>query len=272
VHIALNKLGSEIVELIEATIPTMKKLLLVALAFSLPFTLAVRADDNPDTNKKKRKPAPPTATAQAQTVQQIHRTPTTAASARTAASAQWAQQHSARPMTVSQSLSRNRNVDRGNTSLNVQNRTATRNANVAAWNSRTHQTFNRNSFTIARSQVIRTFHDRDWWRDHFHTRFVLFGGGYYYWNSGYWYPAYGYSPIYNTYAYDEPIYGYNNLAPGQVLENVQLALRDQGYYRGEIDGLVGPQTRAALAAYQRDSGLVVTAAVDEPTLVTLGLA
>jgi len=57
-----------------------------------------------------------------------------------------------------------------------------------------------------------------------------------------------------------------------VLENVQVALRDQGYYAGAIDGLVGPQTRAALAAFQRDHGLVVTAAVDEPTLVTLGLA
>ena len=57
-----------------------------------------------------------------------------------------------------------------------------------------------------------------------------------------------------------------------MLENVQLALRDAGYYHGMIDGLVGPQTRAAIAAYQRDNGLEVTAAVDEPTLVTLGLA
>ena len=57
-----------------------------------------------------------------------------------------------------------------------------------------------------------------------------------------------------------------------MLENVQLALRDQGYYHGPIDGLIGPQTQAALAAYQRDHGLVITSAVDEPTLVTLGLA
>jgi peptidoglycan hydrolase-like protein with peptidoglycan-binding domain len=101
---------------------------------------------------------------------------------------------------------------------------------------------------------------------------VLFGGGYYYWWNNYWYPAYGYDPYYNNYIYSEPIYGYHNLAPGQVLENVQLALRDQGYYSGAIDGLIGPETRAALAAFQRDHGLIVTAAVDEPTLVTLGLA
>ena len=57
-----------------------------------------------------------------------------------------------------------------------------------------------------------------------------------------------------------------------MIENVQLALRDEGYYPGAIDGLIGPQTRAALADFQRDHGLVVTEAVDEPTLVTLGLA
>jgi len=132
--------------------------------------------------------------------------------------------------------------------------------------------FNRNSFAVASRNVVRTPHNRDWWRRHYHTTFVLFGGGYYYWWNNYWYPAYGYDPYYNNYIYDEPIYGYNDLAPGQVLENVQVALRDQGYYAGAIDGLVGPQTRAALAAFQRDHGLVVTAAVDEPTLVTLGLA
>ena len=85
--------------------------------------------------------------------------------------------------------------------------------------------------------------------------------------SGFWL-----QPVYNNYAYSEPIYGYNNLAPGQVIQNVQLALRDQGYYPGAIDRLIGPQTRAALSAFQRDRGLIITSAVDEPTLVALGLA
>ena len=62
------------------------------------------------------------------------------------------------------------------------------------------------------------------------------------------------------------------LHPSQVIQNVQLALRDQGYYPGAIDGLIGTQTRAALSAFQRDRGLVITSAVDEPTLVALGLA
>ena len=135
-----------------------------------------------------------------------------------------------------------------------------------------HYNYNRNSYYVARRYVVRTPHDRAWWRAHYNTTYVFFGGGYYYWWNNYWYPAYGYSPIYNSYVYNEPIYGYNDLAPGQVIENVQLALRDQGYYPGAIDGLIGWQTRAALAAYQRDHGLIVTSAVDEPTLVTLGLA
>jgi peptidoglycan hydrolase-like protein with peptidoglycan-binding domain len=100
----------------------------------------------------------------------------------------------------------------------------------------------------------------------------LFGGGYYYWWDGYWYPALGYDPYYSTYGYYEPIYGYNNLAPGQVIENVQIALRNQGYYHGAIDGSIGPRTRDALARYQRDHGLLVTSAIDQPTLATLGLA
>jgi len=113
-------------------------------------------------------------------------------------------------------------------------------------------------------------HDRSWYQSNY-NRFALFGGGYYYFDRGYWYPAYGYDTAYSTYRFDEPIYGYNSLEPGQVLVNVQQELRRQGYYRGEIDGLIGPMTRAALARYQADRGLYVTRAVDGPTLAALGL-
>jgi hypothetical protein len=112
--------------------------------------------------------------------------------------------------------------------------------------------------------------DRSWYTSNY-NRFALFGGGYYYFDRGYWYPAYGYDPRYTTYQFDEPIYGYNALEPGQVLVNVQRQLRREGYYRGAIDGLIGPQTRAALARYQRDNGLYVTRAIDGPTLAALGL-
>src|SRR5215468_714499 len=117
----------------------------------------------------------------------------------------------------------------------------------------------------------RTWHDRGWWRDH-HSHIVFVLGGWWYWNTGYWYPAWGYDP-YGWYPYDGPIYtGYANVTPDQVVVNVQVALRDQGYYAGSIDGGLGPQTRAALAAFQSDNGLAVTSAVDQPTLQTLGVA
>ena len=114
------------------------------------------------------------------------------------------------------------------------------------------------------------WHDRDWWR-HNHSRIVFVFGGPYYWNSGYWYPAWGYDPG-AYYAYDGPIYGYNDLPPDQVIANVQSALQQQGYYQGEVDGLLGPQTRAAIADYQRATGLAETAAIDQPTLESLGMA
>ena len=54
-------------------------------------------------------------------------------------------------------------------------------------------------------------------------------------------------------------------------DDIQEALQDQGYYAGEIDGQLGQQTRDALAAYQRDHNLELTAAIDEATVQALGL-
>ena len=126
------------------------------------------------------------------------------------------------------------------------------------------------SYDEARRYHRRERRDRSWWRSNY-SRFALFGGGYYYWDRGYWYPAYGYDPSYSTYRYDEPIYGYNQMEPRQVMVRVQRELRRDGYYRGAIDGLIGPMTRAALARFQRDNGLYVTRRIDGPTLAALGV-
>jgi hypothetical protein len=115
------------------------------------------------------------------------------------------------------------------------------------------------------------WHDESWWHSHYHNNFVFVFGAPYFFNAGYWYPAWGYSPN-AYYAWDGPIYAYNHLPPDQVIANVQSALQQQGYYEGEVDGLIGPQTRGALAAYQRDHGLTETAAIDQPTLESLGMA
>ena len=116
----------------------------------------------------------------------------------------------------------------------------------------------------------RRWHDRTWWRNHY-TRVIFVSGGWWYWNTGYWYPAWGYDP-YAYYPYDGPIYGYGDLTPDQVIVNVQIQLQRDGYYVGQADGILGPETRQALAAFQADHGLAITSAVDQPTLATLGLA
>src|SRR5438874_5553309 len=116
----------------------------------------------------------------------------------------------------------------------------------------------------------RQWHDRGWWRSHY-NRIIFVNNGWYYWNAGYWFPAWGYAPSV-TYVYDGPIYGYNGLSPDQVTVNVQEQLARAGYYDGPIDGMLGPMTREAIAAFQADNGLAITSAIDEPTLATLGLA
>src|SRR5437773_2429637 len=114
------------------------------------------------------------------------------------------------------------------------------------------------------------WHDQSWWHSHYGNNIVWTFGAPYYFSSGYWFPAWGYAPN-AYYAWDGPIYAYNRLLPDQVIANVQSALQQQGYYHDEVDGLLGPQTRAAIAAYQRDHGLAETAAVDQPTLQSLGM-
>jgi len=114
------------------------------------------------------------------------------------------------------------------------------------------------------------WHDQGWWHSHYGNNIVFMFGAPYFLNAGYWYPAWGYNAN-AYYAYDGPIYAYNNLPPDQVIANVQSALQQQGYYHGEIDGLLGPETRAAIADYQRANGLAETASVDQPTLQSLGM-
>ena len=115
----------------------------------------------------------------------------------------------------------------------------------------------------------RRWHNREWWRRNY-TRFALFGGGYYYWNSGYWYPAYGYHPRYSTYSYDAPLYGYNGLPPGQVIAMAQTQLQQRGYYDAAVDGTYGRRTEQALLNFQADAGIPMTGEIDRETLLALG--
>src|SRR5262249_25558872 len=56
---------------------------------------------------------------------------------------------------------------------------------------------------------------------------------------------------------------------GDDVRRAQTALAQQGYYRGRIDGLAGPQTRDAVAQYQRRNGMPVSGALDGATMARL---
>jgi hypothetical protein len=132
-----------------------------------------------------------------------------------------------------------------------------------------------NNWKGAHYEVFRTYqpqwHDRVWWHAN-HKNVVLIGGGWYYWNAGYWYPAWGYDQTAAYYPYDGPIYVGKSAKPfDQIVADIQTVLQEQGLYKGEVDGLVGPLTQEALAAYQTAQGLEPTAAVDQPTLESLGM-
>jgi peptidoglycan hydrolase-like protein with peptidoglycan-binding domain len=54
------------------------------------------------------------------------------------------------------------------------------------------------------------------------------------------------------------------------VERIQSILHDLGFYKGTVDGLTGPATRAAVAAYQKTVGLAETGEVDATLLDQLG--
>jgi hypothetical protein len=130
---------------------------------------------------------------------------------------------------------------------------------------------NRVSFAEASRRHNHEWHDGNWWRNHY-SNIVLVGAGYYFWDSGYWYPAWGYDPSYNAYPYDGPIYGFDGLNPDQVVADVQTELQREGYYTGAVNGVLDPLTQAAISYYQRDHNLAITSVVDAATVTSLGLS
>ena len=54
-------------------------------------------------------------------------------------------------------------------------------------------------------------------------------------------------------------------SPAEV-EQAQQQLKSQGLYRGQVDGILGPETQTALMQFQRKEGLPQTAQLDQQTL------
>ena len=89
--------------------------------------------------------------------------------------------------------------------------------------------------------------------------------------------AFGF-PVFYPYSYSyypADYYGYND--NGSSYSNVQLVIEVQrrlaraGYYRGAIDGILGPETRRAIAAYERDHKTPAYGVIDRQLLRTFGL-
>jgi peptidoglycan hydrolase-like protein with peptidoglycan-binding domain len=53
---------------------------------------------------------------------------------------------------------------------------------------------------------------------------------------------------------------------------VQQRLGRLGYYHGVVDGVIGPQTRGAIGAFENRNGLAVDGTTSRPFLDTLELA
>jgi len=101
---------------------------------------------------------------------------------------------------------------------------------------------------------------------------VSFGFGYPYYSYGYpygYYGSYPYNYSYGYYGYNRP--GYDTYANGSIVIQVQSRLARAGYYRGAIDGVMGPRTRYAIQAYERDHGLRVDGAISGSLLRNMGL-
>lgn len=57
----------------------------------------------------------------------------------------------------------------------------------------------------------------------------------------------------------------------ETIRQVQQALNDMGHDSGQVDGIVGPNTREALRAFQQEEGMSASGELDEQTLSALGV-
>ena len=77
-----------------------------------------------------------------------------------------------------------------------------------------------------------------------------------------------YGSTYPSY-YNRSVYrGYS----GSTVARVQERLARSGYYRGPIDGVMGPRTRYAIRVYERRHGLPADGIIDRRLLATMGIA
>jgi len=108
------------------------------------------------------------------------------------------------------------------------------------------------------------------------------GWGYPYYGYSSWpYASYGYYPYSyyggypysyyggysNAYSYYQPGYGYDTA----TVAAVQRRLGELGYYHGVVDGVMGPQTRAAITAFESTHGMIVDGMITTRLLNRMGV-
>ena len=161
-------------------------------------------------------------------------------------------------------------VTNANRNMNVQDNRSFGNSTTGT------QTFSRGNFTNTRPpwNVMRNWDHRQshTWNNHrfrwFNNSWVILGGGYY--GSPYFYD-YGSGPYYD---YDSASYDDSAEQPPQYTSDslagsIQEELIRKGYNPGAVDGVIGPQTRNAIAQFQTDHRLPVTGRIDRAFLSTL---
>jgi hypothetical protein len=120
--------------------------------------------------------------------------------------------------------------------------------------------FNKKSFDVSRNRVYRGGNCYPYARPYYGYRPYYYGYQPYYYGYG---PSVSFS-VNRTY-YSQPDYS------DDLAVDVQSALRRRGFYRGAVDGDVGPGTRQAIRSYQYSRGLTVTGRIDRPLLRSLGI-
>jgi hypothetical protein len=137
--------------------------------------------------------------------------------------------------------------------------------------------------TVSRTHSARTSFNRsgtvaNHWNHHRYYRprsnfYFGLGLGYPYYDYGYGYPYYGDYPYgYGYYAPRTTVYATNGYTDDATVAAVQRRLARGGYYHGSVDGVIGPGTRIAVRAFERNNGLPVDGIIDRQLLRTMGLA
>ena len=127
----------------------------------------------------------------------------------------------------------------------------------------------------------RLFRDRDdFFRRHFFVGFDFAAFGF----PGWWYPYYDWYPYTDAYYGDPASYSADPAAYGgdpavygtqywsNLAISVQTKLAQQGYYHGNIDGVLGSASQLAIKEYQVTKRMRVTGKIDPKLLKSLGIS